>query len=147
MSRFRSEFLGVGSYFQYDVNSGPQISMVEPLECVLIRCDQRFTKELSVDWESGKGLFVWLAVVMVGGSPVWGRVVMVGRGGGGGVVIVVGAVCVWWIEVTDWKWGWLHVICRSRDDFKATKSMKIFDLTFSLNEEGKRRIEEVTFKK
>lgn len=58
MSRYRSEFLGVGGYFQYDINSGPQVRMVEPLESVLIRCDQKFTKELSLGWESRKGLFV-----------------------------------------------------------------------------------------
>lgn len=90
MSRYRSEFLGVRSYFQYDINSEPQISMVEPLESVLIRYDLKFTKELSLGWESRKGLFVWLAV---GGG--WlscvGRVGY-GRGGGGGMVIVVGAV-------------------------------------------------------
>lgn len=40
--------------------------MVEPLEPVLIRCDQKFTKELSLGWELRKGLSVWWAVVMVG---------------------------------------------------------------------------------
>lgn len=36
----------------------------------------------------------------------------------------VGAVFVWLVGVTSWNWGWLGVMCKTWDDFKAMKSTK-----------------------
>lgn len=36
----------------------------------------------------------------------------------------VGAVCVWLVGVTSWNRGWLGVMCKTWDDFKARKSTK-----------------------
>lgn len=47
-------------------NSGQKMSLGGSLESLWIRCRQRYTKELSLVWESGKGL------------------VFCGGGGGGG---------------------------------------------------------------